>query len=61
VSANPNAPVCGCEHGLSSIAGQTLFDRNSRDWEFSKLVESSSGGHPYIAFTILKETEDNVA
>jgi hypothetical protein len=60
MSANPNAPICGCEHGLSSIAGQTLFPRNSSDRELSKPVESSCGGDPDIAFTILEETEDDV-
>jgi hypothetical protein len=53
VSTNPNAPICGCEHGLSSIARQTLFHRNSRYGELSKPVESSGGGGPDIAFTIL--------
>src|SRR5208283_4636645 len=61
VSANPNAPICGCEHGLSSIARQTLFHRNSSDGQLSKPVESSSSGDPDIAFPILEETEDDVA
>jgi hypothetical protein len=61
VSANPNAPICGCEHGLGSIAGQTLFHRNSSHREFSKPVESSSAGDPNIAFTIFKNTEDDIA
>ena len=61
VSANPNAPICGREHGLSSIARQTLFHRNSSDGQLSKPVKSSGGGDPDIAFTILEETEDDVA
>ena len=61
VSANPNAPIRGCEHGLSSIARQTLFHRNSSHGQLSKPVESSSGGDPDIAFTILEETKDDVA
>src|SRR5271165_6184065 len=61
VRANPNAPICGCEHGLGSIAGQTLLHRNCSHREFSKTVESSSAGDPDIAFTIFKYTEDDVA
>jgi hypothetical protein len=38
-----------------------LFHGQGSDWELSKPVESSSGGNPYIAFTILKKTEDDIA
>src|SRR5208337_439990 len=61
VSADPNAPICGCEHGLSGIARQPLLHRNSSDGELSEPVESSRGGDPDIAFTILEKTEDDVA
>jgi hypothetical protein len=57
---NPNASVCGCEHSLSSIAGQTLLHRNSSDRELAEPVESARGGDPDISFTILKKTEYHV-
>jgi len=38
-----------------------LFHRQSSDCELSKPVESSGGGNPYIAFTILKKAEDDIA
>jgi len=38
-----------------------LFHGQGSDWELSKPVESSSGGNPYIALTILKKTEDDIA
>src|SRR5271165_1278903 len=61
LSANPNAPIRGCEHGLRRIAGQTFFLRNSREREFSKPVESSTGGGPDVAFTVLEKPEDDIA
>jgi hypothetical protein len=61
VSANPNAAIRRCEHGLSSIAGQTLSHGNSTNGELSKPVESSSAGDPDSAFTILEKTKDDVA
>jgi hypothetical protein len=60
LSTNPNAPIRGCDHGLSSIAGQALFLGNSREGEFSKPVESSTGGSPDVALTILEKPEDDI-
>jgi len=60
LSANPNAPIGRCEHGVTGVARETLFHGKSGDGEFSKPVESPSGGHPDIAFTIFEKAEDDV-
>jgi hypothetical protein len=61
VRSYPNAPILGCQDGVRSIAGQTLFCRKGSDGELSKAVESSSRVHPDVAFTILEEIQDDVA
>ena len=58
---DPDASIFGGEHGLRSIASQTLLHGNRRDGELSKAVESSRGGNPHIAFAIFKDTEDYIA
>ena len=60
VRTNPNAPIRGSEYGLSRIARQSLFYRDSRNWEFSKPVEPSCAGNPDVALSILEHSEDDV-
>src|SRR5208283_5150226 len=61
VSGYPNAPVRGCYHRKSPNAGQTLFHRPGSDGQLSKPVESTRGGDPDTAFTILEKALDDVA
>src|SRR6202140_5843548 len=61
MSAKPRADIPGRQDGRNSGIGQTLLHRNRWDGEVAKAVEAITGGDPHIAFTILKETLNEIA
>src|SRR4029453_9026919 len=61
LGANPDAPIRGREHRQRCVAGEALFRGQRSYGELSKPVESSRGGDPDIAFTILEETAADIA
>src|ERR1700688_1328680 len=59
--ANPNATTHVCLDRPKRGTGQTLLDRNRRDWEVAEAVEAVRRSYPNIAFPILKESENGIA
>jgi hypothetical protein len=60
-SAKPNAAILGCENGPNEGVRQTLLARNRSHREVANAVDAIPGGHPNIAFTILKEIVNEIA
>ena len=54
-------PSLAARTDANVIIRQTLLDGNRGDGEVAKAVEAIIGGDPNIAFTILKETVDEIA
>jgi hypothetical protein len=61
VGGHPDAAIRGREHGPSGVAREALFRGDRRDGELSKPVESSAGGDPDTAFSILEEAAADIA
>jgi hypothetical protein len=60
-SAKPDTAIPGRQHRGDGGIGQTLPDRNRGNSEVAKAVEAVIGGDPNVAFTILKQSADEIA
>src|SRR5271166_523454 len=58
--AKPDTAVPSRQNGPNESTGQTLFDRNRGHGIVAEAVEAIRGRYPNIAFTILKEGQNEI-